>query len=67
MFSTGVEKTSFLEFSMRRSHSRCFVRSVSILSLAGSIGFLFRSVAKHFETRWLGEFLRSFGEYSETR
>ena len=34
-------KTSFLEFSMRRSHSRCFVCLVSILSLVGSASFLF--------------------------
>ena len=29
---------------MRRSHSRCFVRSVSILSLVGLASFLFHSV-----------------------
>ena len=37
-------KTSFLEFSMRRSHSRCFVRLVSILSLVGSVSFLYCSI-----------------------
>ena len=43
-FSTGVEKRLFLGFSIKRSHNRCFVRSVSILRLVGLANFLVRSV-----------------------
>ena len=42
-FSTGLKRL-FLGFSIRRSHNRCFVRSVSILSLVGSASFFVRSV-----------------------
>ena len=40
----GGYKRLFLGFSIRRSHNRCSVRSVSILSLVGSASFLVRSV-----------------------
>ena len=43
-FSMGAKKGLFLGFSIRRSHNRCFVRSVSILSLVGSASFFVRSV-----------------------
>ena len=39
----GLKKL-FLGFSVRRSHNRCFVCLVSILSLVGSASFLVRSV-----------------------